>query len=290
MDINGILNALSNFFSGFSSPGFLEKFISTLIVSVVIIIIFNMIRFFTGKAMNGHFTPQRIFTVKRIIRYAGYVIVILFVFKKMGIDASALLGAAGIAGIAIGFAAQTSFSNIISGLFLLTEKHFQVGDQIEVDSSRGIVRSIDLLSVKLQTFDNRYIRIPNETIIKTNVINISRFPIRRMDIFITLPYKEDIERVKNIFDDVAGHNVYVLDNPQPLFLLDKFDSSGVSIMFGLWFEKTNFVNLKNSFLMELKTRFEAEHIELPYKKIDILTSGENQKIDSTAVPGSEGDN
>lgn len=288
MNIDGILSAVSKFFSGLASPGFLENLLSTILISAAIIIVFNIIRFFTGKAMKGHFTQQRIFSVKKVIRYCGYAAAILFIFRQMGIDASALLGAAGIAGIAIGFAAQTSVSNVISGLFLLSEKHFHLGDQIEVDGSRGIVRSIDLLSVKLQTFDNRYIRIPNETIIKTNVTNITRFPIRRMDIFITLPYKEDIEQVKNIFDDVTSQNIYVLDNPAPLFLLDKFDNSGVNIMFGLWFEKTNFVNLKNSFLIELKKRFDAEHIELPYKKIDILTDGESRKQAQAAFPNSEG--
>jgi small-conductance mechanosensitive channel len=153
-----------------------------------------------------------------------------------------------------------------------------VGDSIDVDGAVGIVRSIDLLSVKIQTFDNRYLRIPNETLIKSNVINISRFPIRRLDIFITLPYKEDIEKVKNMFDEIAGRNIYVLDNPQPLFLLDKFNDNGINIMFGLWFERDNLVYLKNSFFMELKTRFEAEHIELPYKKIEIITSGEKESV------------
>jgi small-conductance mechanosensitive channel len=278
MDTSGITTIFSNFFKSFDTPGFLENLMSAVIASLFILIVFNLIRFFTGKAMSGHFAQKTVVMIKRLIRYAGFIIVLLFVFNKMGIDATAILGAAGIAGVAIGFAAQTSFSNIISGFFLLVEKHFQVGDSIEVDGFSGIVRSIDLLSIKIQTFDNRFIRIPNETIIKSNVINVSRFPIRRLDIFITLPYKEDIERVKMIFNDIAKRNIYVLDNPQPLFVLDKFDTNGINFMFGLWFEKENLLYLKNSFFMELKSRFEAEQIELPYKKIEIITSGEKQSV------------
>lgn len=274
MDTSGIQTVFSNFLKSFHSPGFLEKFIGTIVVSIILLIVFNLIRFSAGKAMKGHVASHKIFLIKRIIHYIGFIVVILFALRNMGIDATALLGAAGIAGVAIGFAAQTSFSNIISGFFLLLEKHFQVEDQIEVDGSSGIVRSIDLLSIKIQTFDNRYIRIPNETIIKSNVINISRFPIRRMDIFITLPYKENIESVKKIFDEIAAHNRYVLDNPNPLFILDKFDGSGIKIMLGLWYEQENSVYLKNSFFVELKKKFEAERIELPYNKIDILTGGE----------------
>ncbi len=275
MDTSGILNIFSVFFKNFDTPKFFENLVVTIIVSLVIIIVFNLIRFFAGKAMKGHFVQQKVYAVKKLIRYIGYVVVLLFILRKLGIDARALLGAAGIAGVAIGFAAQTSFSNIISGFFLLVEKHFQVGDAIEVDGVAGVVHSIDLLSVKIQMFDNRYLRIPNETLIKSNVINSSRFPIRRLDIFITLPYKEDLERVKSIYNDLAAHNVYVLDNPQPLFILDKFDGNGVKIQFGLWFQQENFVYLKNNFLMELKTRFECEKIELPYNKIDVVAMKEN---------------
>jgi small-conductance mechanosensitive channel len=285
MDTSGITTIFSNFLKDFDSPGFVSKLVGTIVVSLVIIIVFNLIQFSVAKAMSGHFIPKKIFTVKKIIRYAGFVVVLLFVLNKMGIDATALLGAAGIAGVAIGFAAQTSFSNIISGFFLLIEKHFQVGDSIEVDGLSGVVQSIDLLSIKIQTYDNRYIRIPNETIIKSNVINVSRFPIRRLDIFITLPYKEDIERVKAIFDDITTHNVYVLDNPEPLFSLDKIDRNGINMMFGLWFEKQNLLSLKNSFFMELKTRFELEGIELPYDRIKIL-SGEKE---NAAAPTFEGE-
>jgi small-conductance mechanosensitive channel len=287
MDTSGIQTIFTDFFKNFDSPKFVENLVITIIVSIVIIIIFNLIRFFVAKAMSGHITQQKIFAVKRIIRYIGFVVVLLFVLNKMGIDATALLGAAGIAGVAIGFAAQTSFSNIISGFFLLIEKHFQVGDSIEVDGLSGTVRSIDLLSIKIQTFDNRFIRVPNETIIKSNVINVSRFPIRRLDIFIMLPYKVDIECVKAIFDDIAKRNVYVLDNPQPLFILDKFDGNGINIMLGLWFEKDNLVYLKNSFFMELKSSFEAAKIELPYKKIELVTNGEKGKVD--AAPEFEGE-
>ncbi len=287
MNMSGILNIFTSFFEGFKSPGFFENLVSAVIISVCIIVVFNLIRFCVGKAMNGHFTQKTILTVKRLIHYVGFIIVLFFVFKRLGINVNALLGAAGIAGVAIGFAAQTSFSNIISGFFLLLEKHFLVGDAIEVDGSSGVVQSVDLLSIKLQTYDNRYIRIPNETLIKTNVINVSRFPIRRMDIFITLPYKEDIEHVKKVFDDIVRHNIYVLDNPQPLFIIDKFDGCGVNLMFGLWFKKEDFTDLKNSFFMTLKTRFEAESIDLPYNKLDIVTSGEKENV--ALPPKAEGE-
>lgn len=110
------------------------------------------------------------------------------------------LRAAGIAGIAIGFASQTSISNIISGLFLISEKPFAVNDVIKAGDTTEIVLSIDLLSIKMRTFDNLYIRVPNEKIIKEELTNVTRFPIRRLNIDISVAYKEDLARVKERFE------------------------------------------------------------------------------------------
>ena len=106
----------------------------------------------------------------------------LTVLSIFDIDLTALLGAAGIAGLTIGVASKNSVGNIISGIFLISEKSFQVGDVVKIKDKTGIVYSIDLLSIKLRTFDNLYVRIPNENIINSDVTTVTRFPIRRMDI------------------------------------------------------------------------------------------------------------
>ena len=118
--------------------------------------------------------------------------------RELGFDLSVVLGAAGILSVAIGFASQTSTSNLISGLFLMLERPFSIGDVIKVDSTTGEVISIDLLSVKIRTFDNLFVRSPNESMIKTQVTTLTKFPIRRADLQVGIAFKEDIERVKEI--------------------------------------------------------------------------------------------
>jgi len=103
-----------------------------------------------------------------------------------------LLGAAGILTVAPGFASQTSASNLVSGLFMIAEHPFGVGDTIRLGSIAGEVPSIDLLSVNLRTPDNLYVRIPNETMIKSEITNLTRFPIRRLDLEIGVAYKENL--------------------------------------------------------------------------------------------------
>ena len=243
---------------------------AVMIISIIFILaVFNLIRFFTGKILKGKISEPRRLMISKGIKYAGFVLAILFVFKSLGIDTTAILGAAGIAGIVIGFAAQTSVSSLISGFFLLSEKPFAVGDTIRVDNTTGVVLSVDILSVKLRTFDNLYVRIPNEAIIKSNLTNITRFPIRRLDLSFFIAYKENLEKVRDILFELAGENQYCLENPAPFFGIDKLENGGISILFNIWFESSNSWNLKNSIIIDIKKRFETEGIEIPCQKIEV---------------------
>ncbi|OHE61431.1 MAG: hypothetical protein A2Z99_06505 [Treponema sp. GWB1_62_6] len=202
--------------------------------------------------------------VRNIIVYIGTIILFLIILGELGVNLSAFLGAAGIIGIAIGFASQTSVSNIISGLFLLGEKPFAVGDVIKVGDKTGIIITIDLMSIKIRTFDNLYIRLPNEKVLNTEVVNVTRFPIRRLDIAIAVAYKEDVGRVKDLLADIARTDPYALSEPEPLVLIQNFGASGIEFLLGVWFMKSDFVLLKNSLLQRIKERLDAEGIEIPF--------------------------
>jgi small-conductance mechanosensitive channel len=209
-------------------------------------------------------TPQRRMVARKAIAYTGFVIVLMTVLAELGVKLTAILGAAGIVGIAVGFASQTSVSSIISGLFLISEKPFAVGDVIRVGTTMGIIQSIDLLSIKLRTFDNLFVRIPNEKILSSEVTNVTRFPIRRMDITLQVSYREDLDRVRAVLAEIARANRFCLDEPAPVILVTEFRESGVELLFGPWFSKTDFVDLKNSIMRDIRVRFDAEGIQIPY--------------------------
>ncbi|MFW6256065.1 MAG: mechanosensitive ion channel family protein [Candidatus Sumerlaeota bacterium] len=207
----------------------------------------------------------------KAIFYSACVYVFLSLLHVLEFNLGPILGAAGILGVAIGFASQTSLSNIISGLFLISEKPFVIGDLIEVSGTRGIIMNIDLLSVKLRTFDNRLIRIPNEKLLKENITNVTRYPIRRMDFNIGVAYKEDTERVREILLDIARKNILVLDEPEPFFLFREYGESALLYLFGVWFAAADFVEVHNQMLIEIKKRFDEEGIEIPFPHRTIYT-------------------
>lgn len=209
-------------------------------------------------------TPQRGLVVGKLLWYGGLFAILVTVLTELGFSLAPLLGAAGIVGIALGFASQTSVSNIISGFFLMGEEPFVVGDIIEVGNTRGIVLSIDMMSVKLRTFDNRFVRIPNESLIKTEVVNVTRFPIRRVDLKIGVAYKEDLAVVREILLEVARDNPLCLMEPEPIFVFEGYGESSINYLFGVWATRENWLDLRNSMYEEVKAAFDERGIEIPF--------------------------
>jgi small-conductance mechanosensitive channel len=254
-----------------------------LIVRVVVLIVVGLpaayfLSRLGGRAASKHLSEQSGMLVRKGVLYTAELILLAVVLNQLGFKLAALLGAAGIVGVAVGFAAQTSVSNIISGLFLISEKPFQVGDVISVGSNTGTVMSVDLLSVKVRTFDNRFIRLPNETIIKTEVTNLTRYPIRRIDLKLGVAYREDVRRVMALLEEIAVQNPLCLDEPRPLVSFQGFGESALELLFGVWCLQADYLELRNSILCEIKERFAAEGIELPFPQRTLYAGGGREPL------------
>ena len=240
------------------------QFIGTL---ALIYVFFKILKALSKKFLLKKMSIQTQHIIKKAIDYSAFVTIVLTAFHRLGINVSGLLGAAGIAGIAIGFAAQTSVSNVISGLFVITERAFKIGDIIEISGIIGTVQSIDLLSVALKTFDSQYVRVPNETIIKANLINYSHFPLRRIKTELSVPYGIDLRRVETILIDTAKKNRFIVDDPAPSVLWTAFDSSGISCALLAWTSVQDYGTARNSIFIDIDERLKAEGIEIPFDQL-----------------------
>jgi len=221
--------------------------------------------------VGRRYSPQQGLIVGKLILYAGSILVFVTTLQELQFSLTPLLGAAGILGVAVGFASQTSVSNVISGFFLIAEKSFEVDDVIQVGTTTGRILSIDTLSVKLRTFDNRYIRIPNETLVKSEVVNITRFPIRRLDLSVGVAYKENVPQVRKHLLAVARANPKALMEPAPVVFFDAYGDSSLDLRLTVWATREEFFSLKTSLLEEIKARFDAEGIEIPFPHVSLYT-------------------
>lgn len=256
----------------------LESLIRLAVLLLIGIPSLYLLRKWVRKYATRKLTAQRAMISSKLVWYLGVMIIAISILNEFGFKLSHLLGAAGIITIAIGFASQTSMSNIISGLFLIAEKPFEVNDVISVGGTTGVVLSIDILSIKLRTFDNRFVRIPNETLIKTEVTNITRFPIRRVDLNVGVAYKEDIGKVRSILLDIARKNPLVLNEPEPLVIFNGFGNSSIDFMFGIWAVKADWLAVKNNIAEEVKKRFDEEGIEIPFPHLSLYSGSVTDPI------------
>lgn len=253
-----------------------DKFFRILFILVAGVGSIHLVSYLVLRSLRKQLSRQRMMLVSRTIIYTGYIGLILIVIRELNYDLTALFGAAGVVGIVIGVASQTSIGNIISGLFLVGEKSFELGDVVRIGDKTGTVYSIDLLSIKIKTFDNLLIRIPNQSVISSELTNVTRFPIRRLDIQIGVAYKEDLRKVKLVLENVARNNPLCLEEPEPYILFQSFGDSSINITFGVWFEKTNYTAVKNSVFVEIKEAFDREGIEIPFPHVSVY-AGEASK-------------
>lgn len=258
------------------NPATIEKFIRIVFILIIGVSSIQLIAFMLRRSLRKQLSRQRMMLITRTVIYTGYTGLVLIVVKEFNYDLTALFGAAGVVGIVIGVASQTSIGNIISGLFLVGEKSFEIGDVVRIGDKTGTVYSIDLLSIKIKTFDNLLIRIPNQSVISSELTNVTRFPIRRLDFQIGVAYKEDLRKVKMVLENVARNNPLCLEEPEPYILFQTFGDSSINITFGVWFEKTNYAAVKNSVFIEIKEAFDREGIEIPFPHVSIY-AGEASK-------------
>lgn len=245
----------------------LHKILLVLITLVIGLFLLKVIKLVINKFLISNKSKQSIMLINKLIGYLGFTFLFLIILGQMGISLTTILGAAGVFGIALGIASQKSLGNIISGFFMITEKSFEIGDVLKIGENSGVVYSVELLSIMLKTFDNKLIRIPNETLISSEITNITRFPIRRMDVDILISYKDDIKKVLTILEEIAANGDLYLDEPKPYTVIKNFDESGITVMLGVWFQKEKYQLVKNSLMIEILNRFRENEIEIPYNQL-----------------------
>lgn len=201
--------------------------------------------------------------IRRGIFYPLALVSVLAALRELGFDLGIFLGAAGVLTVGLGIASQTSASNIISGLFLLGERAFSVGDVIRVETMVGRVVSVDLLSIKIRTFDNLMVRIPNETLVRSPITNLTRYPIRRIDLMIRVRYGESLAAVREALFETAARSNLILEEPKPTFWVEDFEERAIKIQFSVWTRTENYTENRAALQEAIVDVFIAQQIEPP---------------------------
>jgi small-conductance mechanosensitive channel len=195
----------------------------------------------------------------------------------LGINVMPFIAGAGIVGVAIGFAAKDTLSNLIAGILLIIDRPFEVGDRIEVwsapagSSSWGDVIDIGLRATKIRTTDNIIVIIPNNEIMMRDIVNytITSSAIR-VRVNIGVAYDTDVAKAKAAILSVAKCVDWVLDEPPPKVVVRNFGESSVDLQLRVWIsDARKRMDTISEITDKIKCAFDAEGIEIPYPKRDI---------------------
>lgn len=207
-------------------------------------------------------TESTIKTISTAAKYALYSIgflVILYIFDLKDVIAG-ILAAAGISGLAIGFAAKDIISNSLSGILLMFDRPFKIGDAIVVGGNEGYVEEITFRSTKLRSFDGKLITIPNSLILNKEVINYSANPIRRIELLYHLNLDADVKKAITTIRKRLELYDWIMRNPPSRVLISDINRFGVQLSVQAWIKNKNpedLYNKKTELYLDLKNSLDA---------------------------------
>ncbi|MCD4716541.1 MAG: mechanosensitive ion channel family protein, partial [Desulfobacterales bacterium] len=209
-----------------------------------------------------------------VIIYATGIILALDV---LGLNIMPFVAGAGVAGIAIGFAAKDTLSNLIAGILLIIDRPFEVGDRIEIwtapknSATWGDVIDIGLRATKIRTTDNIVIIIPNNEIMTRDIINYTTITKEiRVRIPIGIAYDADIKKAKELITKIALELDWVMREPAPKVVVSSFGASSVDLQARIWISRPRRrMDTISHVTDRVKEVFQEEGIEIPYPKRDI---------------------
>ena len=209
-------------------------------ISVVIAKIASMI---VRRRMYGNYSNN---LSKITARFTYYLIVIIglsLAAGNLGISLTSVVVAGGLLGIILGLAAQSSVSNLISGLLLIGDKPFKSGDFITYDNLTVSIIDVGLLSTQAATWDGINVRIPNSQLFNSNVMNYTKSVARLVRTQITLFYEEDLDRIEKAITKAFSAQWYTLVEPPPQAFAVEFTDSGIVMEIRVWTAGTTWGDL-----------------------------------------------
>ncbi len=277
----GLLLAVGNYLLRITETPILAKTFHALIIIALAFPVKGFlaigIHFFQNKI--AHKTENEVDDIifELLSRFAGFIIIataIIIALDSLGVNVMPFIAGAGVAGVAIGFAAKDTLSNLIAGILLIIDRPFEVGDRIEVwkapsgTSTWGDVIDIGLRATKIKTTDNIVIIIPNNEIMLRDIINYTTISERiRVRINISIAFDADIQKAKDIILQVANSAEWVTDDPPPKVVVRKFAESAVDLQLRVWINDARKRMTTISCITDtVKTKFDEHGIEIPYPR------------------------
>ncbi len=263
-----MLNSASTFFATLGTFA-LSSLLPAIIIAVIGILLVQLLLTVVKKCLvKGKLEKAAHSLILSLVRVVGYVIVMLIVASRLGIDVTSIVALASVLTLAVSLALQNMLSNVIGGFTLLYTKPFSSGDFVEIAGQSGTVQEIGMTYTKLSTVDNKMVSIPNSAVTAAQIVNYTIIGTRRVDVVASASYDAPIDAVLAALRD-AGKVPTALDTPAPFAAVTKYGESTVEYMLQIWCKADDYWTTLFDANKNVKAVFEAQGIKMSYPHINI---------------------
>lgn len=260
-----------NNFSDFISSTDGINIIKTLVAIIIAAVIIRIIRVYIKKLINKNGSNKRIVTISKLIRNSISLIIwfvtALFILPIWGINISAILASLGIVGFALGFGAQKFVQDLINGLFIIIEKHYEVGDVVEINGFKGEVVLMGIRTTRIKNWKGELKIINNGDI--TSSINYSKNPsVGIVDFGVS--YNSDLSKVRevliNYLDKFEENFIDIVEKPEFLGVTELAESS-INLRIIFKSNPNKHFAIERKMREDIKVIFDKNNIEIPFPQV-----------------------
>ncbi len=203
------------------------------------------------------------------IKVTLWIITIITVAEKLGVQMTSLVALVGVAGLALSLSIQGLLSNLFSGITTLTTKPFSSGDVVEVGGVSGTVIKVELFYTTMVTGDNKLIYIPNSQVASAKIINYTREKNRRVDLTFCVSYEADTEAVKTALMDAVRADKRALEDPAPFVGLLAYKQSSIEYALRVWTKKEDCGDIQFALNESVRAIFKERGIDMSYDHLNV---------------------
>ncbi len=260
------------------------------LAAAAIIVLFFWLLFRATRTPLRHllirtgFEPAFVGMVLNVYRFAVLTLGLVMAASQLGINVGAALAGLGVVGLTIGFAAKDSLSNIMAGFLIFWDKPFHVGQWVTLGDHYGQVYEITMRTTRVRTRDNRWVVIPNATVIDQILINHSTNGATRLQIPVGIAYASDLAKARAVIVDAVRHVENTMSDPAPGVVLNDLGASSLDLLVFVWVadaqdEKPVFF----AALEAIKVALDRANIEIPFPQVDLSVRAVQQEVWSAAA-------
>ena len=255
-----------------NGPSLILKVVLFFLILFVFRILSRVARKMVQKAISRSNLQVSVLLERTALSMTGSLVMLfglLVALSQLGFQVAPLLAGLGVAGFIIGFALQDTLSNFASGMMILLYRPYDVGDLIETAGAMGKVENMTLVSTTILTVDHQTLVIPNSMIWGNVIKNVTAQTERRIDMVFGIGYADDIPHAERVLTEILKAHEQVLDVPEPVVKLHNLGESSVDFVVRPWVKTDDYWDVYWDITREVKIRFDAEKISIPFPQRDV---------------------